>query len=56
LYIRNNFGIEAFQVEKDPLNLKISKHQKKGSMFKQYELIIEDREFHVLKSVAGSKN
>jgi len=25
-------------------------------MFKQYELLIEDREFHVLKSVAGSKN
>ncbi|CDW79276.1 UNKNOWN [Stylonychia lemnae] len=49
----NNFAIEPYTVQKDPLKLQISKHTKKGSMFKQYELLIENREFHVLKSVAG---
>lgn len=39
-----------------PFDIKITKHTQKGSIFKNYELMIAGMSFSILKNAGGSKN
>eukprot|EP00347_Sterkiella_histriomuscorum_P013025 403366303 len=51
----NNFGVEPYQIVSSPLDIKIVKYNKKGPMLNKFEVLINDKEFHLLKQLGGSK-
>lgn len=54
IFFSNNFGVEPYVIEKEPLEIKIIKGRK-GQSFKNFELLIDDKDFSVLKQLGASK-
>lgn len=46
--------MEPYLIQSNPIELKISKFCRKGSLAKQFELLIQDKEFTVLKQLGSN--
>lgn len=56
MFYSANFGVEPYSIVSTPLSIKIGKSNKKGAMFKNYELFINDKEFSLLKQLGSRKS